>query len=209
MASSEIRVCTADEAVSAIKSNDRVYVGSNCGQPVTLCEALTRRRGALRGVELFHLLTFGPAPYVDPDCQGSFRHTAFFIAGNTREAVQARRADYLPVFLSDVPSLFDQRLIPLDVALIAVTPPDESGFCSLGVSVDLAVSACRNAELVIAEIQPEMPWTHGGSCIHVSEIDVFCRSEHGLLEHPSDPPDAVSRQIGQQVRALVTDGCCI
>ncbi|MBS1722120.1 MAG: acetyl-CoA hydrolase/transferase family protein [Armatimonadetes bacterium] len=203
------KTVTPEEAVSLVKSGDRVYVGSNCAQPSTLCSALTRRHGELRNIEVVHLLTFGEAPYCATGMEDSFRHSAFFIAANTRQAVAEGRADYIPVFLSEIPFLFSSGQLPIDVAMVAVAPPDEHGYCSLGISVDIGMSACRSARVVIAEIQPRMPRTHGDSALHVSEIAAFCTSKQPLVQHASEPPDAVSRAIAANIAPLVRDGACL
>ncbi len=204
-----MRLVSPEEAVRLVRSGDRVYVGSNCAQPVTLCEALVARAADLHAVEIVHLLTFGPAPYCDPGLEESFRHNAFFIAGNTRQAVSECRADYLPVFLSEVPGLFASGQLPVDVALVAVSPPDRHGYCSLGVSVDIGRAACRHARAVIAEVQPGMPRTHGDSLVHVSEFAAVCEARHPMLERAPEPPDETSRAIARHVAGLVRDGACV
>lgn len=200
---------SAEEAVAWVCSGDNVYVGSNCGQPVTLCNALAARAHELSDVCLYHLLTFGPAPYTAPGMEGAFRHVAFFVAGNTRGATDCGRADYIPVFLSEIPGLFDSGQIPLDVALLAVSPPDANGECSLGVSVDLAVAALRNAKKVIAEVQPQMPRTCGPTTVNIERFDAVCEAAHPLLEHPAEAPDPTCHAIARNVAALVPDGACI
>lgn len=139
----------------------------------------------------------------------SFRLKTFFVARNSREAVRAGRADVIPAYLSEIPRMFYERVIPLDVALIAVSPPDEHGYCSLGVSIDLSIAACRSARIVLAEIQPEMPRTLGHSCLHVSEIDRFCMSNLPMIEQPAEPATDTMRQIASHIRELVRDGDCI
>ena len=201
-----ISTISASEAIAAIKSGDRVYIGSNCGQPVTLTEALYEARNDLFGVDICHLLTAGPAPYVGQDLLDHFRHRAFFIGGNVRKAAAEGLVDYLPIFLSQIPGLFKNGQLPLDVAMVSVTPPDEHGFCSLGVSVDIGLAACRNARLVIAEIQPEMPRTLGDSFLHVSEIDLFVDAKYPLLKHQAEEPDEVSRDIARYIAGLIEDG---
>ncbi len=203
------KVVTPEEAVSYVRSGDRVYIGSNCGSPDTLIEALVARADRLRAVEIVSILTFGPAPYVKPGLEESFRFAGFFLAENVRGAVNEGRADYIPCFLSEIPFLFSSGQCPVDVAMVSVAPPDEHGFCSLGVSVDIGMSACRNARIVIAEIQPEMPRTLGDSCLHVSEITAFCEAKYPINEHVPEPPDEVSKAMARHIAAIVRDGACL
>lgn len=193
-------------ALKKVRNGDRVYVGSNCGEPQTLVQALFDRRQELNGVDIVHLLTAGIAPYADKQYLEHFRHQALFIGHNVRQAAREGAVDYIPVFLSEIPRMFQNGQLPLDVALVSVTPPDAHGFCSLGVSVDLGLSACRSAEYVIAEIQPEMPRTLGNSFLHVSEIDAFVDSQFPMLELESEPPDEVSLAIARHIADLIEDG---
>jgi len=189
-----------------IRSGDRVYIGSNCGQPVVLSNALVERRNDLNGVEIVHLLTFGPAPYVDLQFAENFRHRAFFIGANVRKAVQAGHADYCPIFLHEIPDLFKTKQVPLDVALIAVSTPDEHGYCSMGVSVDIGLAACQSAKIIIAEVNDQMPRTLGEGFLHVSQIDAFVEASYPVVEHTGDPIDETSAQIGRNIAQLVEDG---
>lgn len=194
------------EAVRLVKSGDRVYIGSNCGEPETLVKALFDRRFELNGVDIVHLLTKGIAPYADPKYLEHFRHQALFIGHNVRQAAREGAVDYIPVFLSEIPSMIKNGQLPIDVAMVSVTPPDSHGFCSLGVSVDLGLAACRNANYVIAEIKHDMPKTLGESFLHISEIDAFVESEHPLLELPRAEPDEISRHIARFIADLIEDG---
>jgi len=203
------KLCDAPEAVSRIRSGDRVYIGSNCAQPLTLCEAMVARAHELSGVEIVHLITFGPAPYADPALAQSFRHLAFFIGPNTRASVQGGHADYMPIFLSEIPNLFSSGQMPIDVAMVSVSPPDEHGFCSLGISIDVGLAACRNARIVIAEINENMPRTLGQGFLHLSDIDAVVMTKTPLLEHVDDAPDEVSRAIGRHVATLIDDGATL
>src|SRR5690606_37033173 len=160
-----------EDAVAHIASGERVYVHGGAATPHVLIDALTARAPELRDVEIVHLHTEGPAPYVAPGMEPSFRHNALFIGANVRAAVRAGRADYTPIFLSEIPALFRRGgALPLDVALLHVTPPSADGECSLGVSVDCALSAALNATTVIAQVNPQMPWT-GGHTFHFDDID--------------------------------------
>ncbi len=151
--------------------------------------ALTKRAYELPDTEIVHLLTFGDAPYAHRELAQYFRVNSFFIAENVRDIIQEGLGDYTPVFLSDIPRLFDCGQLPLDVALIQVSPPDQHGMCSFGVSVDIVNSAAENASLVIAQVNPNMPRTLGDSFIHVHDIDVLVPSEAAILEVPSPDRD--------------------
>lgn len=202
----EGKLTDADRAVRVVKRGQRVFVGSGAAEPQALVAALTRRGSELADTEIVHILTLGAAPYTDEQFQGSFRHNAFFIGPNVRGAVAAGNADYTPIFLSEIPRLFRTRRVPLDVALIQVSPPDEHGFCSYGVSVDVVKSAAESAEVVIAEVNPLMPRTLGDSFIHASHITHFVDNESALLESVPAAPDHVAQQIGQHVARLIDSG---
>ncbi len=203
------KLMTAEEAVRLIRSGDRVYIGSNCGQPVAVSEALVRRRKELHGVEIVHLLTMGPAPYVDLQYEENFRHMAYFIGANVRKAVQNGQVDYCPIFLSEIPELFLSGQTPIDVAMISVSPPDAHGFVSMGVSVDIGWAACKVAKRIIAEVNDQMPRTLGNSFLHVSDITAFVEASYPVLEHPAPPPDEISTEIGRHIVPLIEDGATI
>lgn len=200
---------TASEAVSMIKSNDRVFIHSVAAAPQSLIQALTARAPELRNVELVHLHTEGPAPYADPEHAESFRVNAFFVGANVRKAVQEGRADYLPVFLSEVPALFRKGVLPLDVALVHVSPPDRHGFCSLGVSVDASRAAVQCARLVIAQVNPRMPRTHGDGLLHMSQLDAMVLADLPLPETQSRTLTETEKAIGRHCAALVEDGATL
>jgi 4-hydroxybutyrate CoA-transferase len=199
---------SAISAVADIRSGERVFVGSGAAEPERLVEAMTARHEQLRGVEVYSILTLGIAPYVASQYAESFRHVAFFIGTNTREAVQSGRADFMPIFLSEIPALFRER-VPIDWALIQVSPPDKHGYCTVGVAADIVVSAARNAKHVIAEINAKMPRTWGDTLIHVSELHAAVEVDAPIPELEPEPIDDVSRQIGERVAALVHDGDCL
>jgi acetyl-CoA hydrolase len=202
------RNASADEALLAVSSGERVYIQGGCAVPRTLVEALVGRYKELRDVEIVHLHTEGEAAYVRPEMAGHFRHNALFVGRNVREAVNAGRADFTPVFLSDAPALFESRL-PLDIALVQVSPPDASGFCSLGISVDCARPAALAARTVIAQINRRMPRTLGDSFLHLSQIDLLVEADEELPEIPCDEPDEVSAAVGRQVAGLIEDRATI
>ena len=199
-------VTTAAEAIGTIHAGSRVFVGTGCGQPLELVAALTARGPELPDTEILHLLTEGPAPYTTPEATRYFHVNTFFIADNVRQVIREGRGDYTPVMLSDIPRLFDSGRIPIDVALIQVSPPDARGMCSLGVSVDIVKSAARNARVVIAEVNPNMPRTYGDSLISVFDIDHLVPVDHPLVEFALREETNVTRQIGEYVAALVEDG---
>lgn len=199
------RYCTADEAVSAIGDGARVLIGSGAAAPLALIRALCRYAPNVRGVELLHLLTLGDAPYLDPAYRGHLRHNAFFIGPNVREAVQRGEADFTPVFLSEIPNLLRTSL-PVDVAMVQLSPPDRHGYCSLGVSVDIVRAAIDTARVVIAEINPRMPRTHGDAFVHVSRLSRMVAVDHPIPELPCCPVTEVERRIGEHVATLVRDG---
>jgi acyl-CoA hydrolase len=196
---------TAQEAILAVRDGLRVFIGSGAAVPLGLLDAFAARARQYRDVEVCQLLTLGPAPYVAPELEGHVRHNAFFVGLNTRAAVQAGRADFTPVFLSEIPSLLRTEL-PIDVALVQVSPPDAHGFCSLGVSVDIVKDAVDVARVVIAEVNPRMPRTHGDSFVHVSRLAAVVDVDHELPELMPEPIDDVARAIGANVASLIGDG---
>jgi len=203
------KVTTADEAVRVIQSGQRVYVGGGAGVPQVLVEALVRRAPELQDVEIVHILHFAKAPYTAPEYAQSFRHNALFIGENVRQAVHDGRADFTPVFLSEIPNLFRTGILPLDVALIQVSPPDEHGFCSFGVEVGCTKPAAQAARLVIAEVNRRMPRTLGDSFIHVSKLHAAVEVDYPLPEAPQGGFSQVHQQIGQHVANLIPDGATL
>lgn len=204
-----MRLVDAAEAVSAVRSGQRVFIHSVAAAPQHLIAALTARAPELRGVELVHLHTEGPAPYADPALHASFHTNALFVGANVRAAVAAGEADYTPVFLSEVPALFRRRILPLDFAFIQVSPPDRHGFCSLGVSVDVARAATEVAPVVVAEINPRMPRTHGDGLLHVRDIQLAVEVDYPIAEHAPGSMTETERAIGRQVAGLVEDGATL
>lgn len=200
------KVVTAAEAIGRIRPGARLFVGSGAAVPLSLVEELGREHPNLADHEVYSILTLGPAPYASPERVGVLRHNALFIGANVRAAVERGDADYTPVFLSEIPGLFYTRKIPLDVALIQVTPPDESGRCSLGVSVDVVKAAAESAEMVIAEVNPQMPWLGGDSLIPVDRIDWLVPAEHPIPELPHKDPGPEAEQIARHIAGLIEDG---
>jgi acyl-CoA hydrolase/RimJ/RimL family protein N-acetyltransferase len=203
------QVLSATDAVKKIRPGQRIFIGTGTGEPLELVTALSHRAAELPDTEIVHLLTFGDAPYAHREMAQFFRVNSFFIAENVRDIIQEGLGDYTPVFLSDIPRLFDSGQLPLDVALIHVTPPDQFGMCSFGVSVDIIRSAAENASLVIAQVNPNMPRTLGDSFIHVHDIDLLVPSDANILEIPPPEVTDATRQIAEYIAALVEDGSTI
>ena len=204
-----MKIGTVEEALSVVSDGMRVYLHGGAATPTPLLTALAERARSLIGVETVALHLEGPAPHVDPALDGHLRHNALFIGANVREAVQSGRADFTPVFLSDIPRLFEDGTLPLDVALIQVSPPDEHGLCSFGVSVDVARPAAKSARIVVAEINRQMPRTLGESMIHVSEIDFAIETDRPLYQHPPKEPTETHSRIGEYAATLVDDGATL
>jgi acyl-CoA hydrolase len=200
---------SADEAVRLVQSGNRVYIHEAAMAPHELLEALTRRARELHDVETVSLHTEGPAPYVAPELEEHIRHNALFVGANVREAVNAGRADYTPVFLSEVPSLIAQGVLPIDVALLQVTPPDRHGFCRLGTSVACARAAVDHARIVIAQVNPRVPRTLGNSAVHVSRFAAIVEVDRPLPAPESRPLGDIELLIGEQVAALVSNGATL
>ena len=202
------RIVTADEAVKHINSGDRVFLTGNCSVPQMTLAALVKYAPSLQNVEICQALTIGPADYVDPSMEGHLRVNTLFISANVRKAVNEGRADFTPVLLSEFPLLFRKKILPVDVALIHISPPDEHGFCSLGVEVGLTKSAAESAKTVIAEVNQQMPRTLGDSFIHVSKLDWIIPVDYPLPElamgdeGSSDVVEAIAGHIAE----LIPDG---
>ena len=205
----EDRVRTPDEAVTAIQSGEHVFIGSGAAEPQRLVEALVKRANTVFGAEIMHIMTLGIAPYTEPKWGENFRHNALFIGPNVRDAIAEGRADYTPVFLSEIPRLFETGRVPIDVALIQVSPPDRHGYCSYGVSVDIVKPATESASVVIAEVNRRMPRTLGDSFLHVDDIDVLVPVDYPIPETSHPEPDEVARNLGRHIANLIEDGSTI
>jgi len=203
------RTVTAEEAVAAIQSRQTVFVTGNCSAPQELLDALVARASTLEAVELVQVLTFGRAPQVAPELEGHLRVNTLFISDNVRQAVNEGRADYTPCFLSEIPALFKDRHLPLDVALIHVSPPDEHGFCSLGVEVGVTKTAAQAAGLVIAQVNPNMPRTLGDAFIHVSKIDRIVPVDVPLPETHMADTSELAQRIAGHIIDLIPDGATL
>lgn len=196
----------ATEAVQCIQSEMRVYIHPGCAEPEALVEALMARGPFVRNVEIVHLMTTGRADYIAPQMEGHFRHNAMFIGGNVRQAVNEGRADYTPIFLSQVENLFESGQMPIDVALIQVSPPDAHGFCSLGVGVDATLTAARCAKIVVAQVNDQMPRTFGDCFIHVKDLDTVVEVSRPLCELKPIEITEIHHAIGRHVAGLIEDG---
>lgn len=202
-------ILSAEQAVARIKPGQRIFIGTGCAEPLELVRALTKRAYELPDTEIVHLLTFGEAPYAHRELAQYFRTNSFFIAENVRGIIQEGLGDYTPIHLSDVPRLFSSGQLPLDAALIQVSPPDERGMCSLGVSVDIVKTAMENASLVIAQVNSRMPRTHGDSFVHVHEMDFLVPLDEEILEIPEPPVTEETRQLAEYLAALIEDGSTV
>ena len=203
------KVMAVDEAMSVVKSGDRIYLAGGAGVPTLLIEGLTAQGDELQDVEITHILTFAEAPYVQPQYQGAFRVNALFIGGNIRQAVQEGQADFTPVFLSEIPGLFRNGQLPIDIALISVSPPDEHGFCSFGVEVGTTKPAAESARAIIAEVNHQMPRTLGDSFIHVSQLDRIVEADHPLPEAPQGGSSREHLQVGAHIAEMIPDGATL
>jgi 4-hydroxybutyrate CoA-transferase len=197
---------TANEALRCVQSGMRVYIQPGCAEPETLVEALIQRAPFVEDVEIVHMMTMGKAPYVAPEMAGHFRHNAVFIGGNVRDAVNEGRADYTPVYLSEIEDLFESGAMPLDIALIEVSPPDSHGFCSFGVGVDTTLTAARLAHYVVAQVNDQMPRTYGDSFIHVNKIDAIVESSRPLCALKKPEVTEMQVAIARNVASLIEDG---
>ncbi len=203
------RLVSANDALEAVVSGSRVWIQSGCGTPSVLVEAMVARSPHVRDVEVIHMKTLGEAVYTRPEHQGHFRHRALFLGDNVREAAIAGRADYTPIFLFEIEALIESGAMPLDVVLMQVSPPDAHGYVTLGTTVDSTLTAARNARCVIAEVNDQMPRTHGETAIHISRIDRIVETSHPLLEVCSEPPSELNLRIARNVASLIPDGATI
>ncbi len=197
-------------AFDQIQRGDRIFVGTGCGEPQYLIRALMEYVGtnpkAFFDAEVVHVWTLGVAPYTEQRFSANFRHNSFFIGNDTRTAVNEGIADYTPIFLSQVPDLFYRGLIPIQVALIQVSPPDDHGYMSLGVSLDIVRAAVDNARVVVAQVNSYMPRVHGDGFIHIEDVNYIIEHNEPLLEYDTSAPDDITQQIGEYVARIIEDG---
>jgi len=200
---------SAAQALEAVNSGARIWIQSGCGTPSVLVDALVACSHALRDVEIIHMKTLGAADYTRPEYAGHFRHRGLFLGENVREAVCNGRADYTPIFLSEIEGLFESGALPLDVVLMQVSPPDAHGFVSLGTTVDCTLTLVRYAKIVIAEVNRQMPRTHGETNVHISRISAIVESDRQLLELEAEPLTETHMRVGRNVASLIPDGATL
>lgn len=203
------KLVTPQQAVSMVESDSRIYLGGGAGVPQVMGHELVERAAHVQNVEVLHVLTFAGGEYMSREYASSFRHRALFMGENARTAVREGRADYMPIFLSEIPSLFRNGTLPLDVAMIQVSPPDEHGFCSFGVEVGVTKPAAQAAKRVIAEVNTKMPRVLGDSFIHLNKIDAIVETEYKLPEVPQGKFGAVQDEIGRRIADLIPDGATL
>ena len=198
-----------EKAMELVSSSSNLFIQTGAAAPQQLIRGLVARAGELRDITIYQMHTEGEAPYADPEWKDIFKVNCFFIGANLRKAVQEKRADYIPVFLSEIPSLFRNKIIRIDYALIHVSPPDEHGYCSLGVSVDIAPAVLQSAGCIIAQVNPNMPRTHGDSFIHISQIAAMVEVNDEILEAHVAEPDELNTKIAENVASLIEDGATL
>ena len=203
------KIKNAPAAMKLLKPGNSIFIGTGCAQPQHLVNALVEHSSKIYDAHIIHLLTMGTAPYANEKFREKFKMNSFFIADNVRDAFAKGIGDYTPIFLSEIPNEFESGRIPIDVALISVTPPDVNGLCSLGVSVDIVKSAAANAKYVIAQVNTRMPRTYGDCFMHVNAIDVLVPYDEDIIEIPVPESDETLRRIGQNIARLVEDGSTI
>jgi len=203
------RTTSADQAVKAVKSGDRIILGHACGEPQLTVDALVNRAEELEAVEIAHEVPKGKALYCRPEYAKNFRHNAMFAGPPSRQAIREGRADFTSIYLHQLPALFRSGVFPIDVVMITVSPPDQNGYVSLGISVDYTFQAIKSAKVVIAEVNPNMPRTGENSLIHVKDIDYFVPADIPL--HELQPPKIgeIEKTIGQNIAGLIKDGDCL
>jgi len=209
------KLTPADEAVKMIKSGDNVIIQPGCAVPLELVRAMVRRKDELENVTIYHILIVGELPYVNPGMEKHFRHKAFFTGANVRQAVHEGRAEFIPIFLSEVPLLFKRKIVPVDVALLNVSPPDEHGFCSYGVDVGTIKTAAEKAKIIIAQVNTEMPRSLGDSFIHINKIHHIVEHSEPIQELPQVDPNTTKEMlkiydsIGKNTAELIEDGATL
>jgi 4-hydroxybutyrate CoA-transferase len=200
---------SAGEALEAVSSGDRVWIQSGCGTPSVLVDALVAQAPRLRDVEIIHMMTLGSARYTRPEYEGHFRHRGLFLGPNVRDAVAAGRADYTPIFLSEIEGLFESGQLPLDVVLMQVSPPDAHGFVTLGTTADCTMTTIRMAPTVIAEVNQQMPRTHGETAVHISQLTAIVESDRPLLELHTEPFNEMHMRVARNVASIIPDGATL
>jgi acyl-CoA hydrolase len=204
------KFASEDEIFSHIHPGDKIFIGTGCGEPQYLVQALvnfvSRNPKAFSGIELIHVWTVGAAPYIEEKFRDNFRIDSFFISEGTRNAINIGAADYTPVSLSAVPGLIRREIIPIDVALIQTSPPDKHGYMSLGISVDIVKAATQKASLIVAQINSHMPRTQGDGFINIKDVDFIIPHDEPLLEYTLEDPGDIIKSIGEYVARIIEDG---
>ncbi len=199
-----------DEAIKAIKPGHRVFIHGGAATPHYLINKMVERASSLWNVELVSISLQGDVAFADPEYRDHFRINSLFVSASVRQAVNEGRGDYIPIFLSEIPTLFKNNILPLDVALVQVSPPDRHGYCSLGVSVDVAQTAIKTAKHVIAQVNPRMPRTHGDSMVHISKFNSLVYAEQELPEVVGEHLESeIFQRIGMNVASLIEDGATL
>ncbi|MBT8295700.1 MAG: 4-hydroxybutyrate CoA-transferase, partial [Gramella sp.] len=204
-----LKIVSPQEAVSIVRSNQRVFLQGAAMTPNILIDALCERYKDLKNVEIIQIHTEGKALYTEPPYQDSFNTNSCFVGSNVRGAVNSNFGAYIPIFLSEIHVLFRKNILPVDVAFIQVSPPDKHGYCSLGVSVDITLPAIQNATKVIAQINPQVPRTHGDGIIHIDKLDAAIEVNHPIHATHLSEPTEIEKQIGLHVAGLVEDGATL
>lgn len=208
--SNTLNYTTAENAIELVKSGNRVFIHGSAATPLKLIDALFQRAGTINNIELVAISIYGEIGWNRPEVLDSFYLNSLFVSENVRSWVNSERGDYIPVFLSEIPKLFDGGYLPIDVAILHVSPPDAHGYCTLGTSADIAISAVRNAKKIIAQVNPRMPRVLGDGIIHVSRFDAAVWDEAELFEvNYADKADEVSNKIALQVASLIDDGATL
>ncbi|QTY26118.1 acetyl-CoA hydrolase/transferase family protein [Flavobacterium sp. CS20] len=204
-----IKYCSAEEAVNLIKSNQRIFFQGVAMTPKILIDALCQRYKEIDGIEIIQMHTEGEAKYTEDPYQQSFKINSCFVAGNVRRAINGPKGDYIPIFLSEIDQLFRRNILPLDVAFIHVSPPDKHGYCSLGTSIDVTIAAMETAKIVVAQINPQVPRSHGDGIIHISQIDAAVQVDEPIFGHDAVTPNEIDASIGKNIAELVEDGATL
>lgn len=203
------KLTTAEEAVKAIKSGDRVVLGHCCGEPQHLVKTLIANKNRYTKVEIVHLVAMGAGEYCQPENDAHFIHNSLFAGTSTREAINNGRAKFTPCFISEVPRLFKENILPVDVTLCTISPPDEHGYCSFGISVDYTKPAVEASQISIAQVNRYMPRTLGDAFIHISQIDYLVEYDEPLIEQQPPEIGPVEKEIGRNCAELIEDGACL
>jgi acyl-CoA hydrolase len=204
-----IKYCSAEEAVAYVKSGQRVFFQGAAMTPTVIIDALCDRYEELEDVEIVQMHTEGNAKYSQDPYDKAFKINSCFVAGNVRKAVNSSKGDYIPIFLSEIDKLFRRNILPLDVAFIQVSPPDKHGYCSLGTSIDVTIAAIETAKIVIAQINPKVPRSHGDGIIHRENIDAAIHVDEPIFCHDAVEPSEIEAKIGKNIAGLVEDGATL